>query len=109
MDHIEAVRLHAAEKYILGELPKEQHDEYEEHYFDCSACAEEIKATVAFMESSRQVAREEALQVVDDKRLAPASPAKGGWFGWMLRPAFAIPCIRGAGAAHWLSEWGDNP
>lgn len=91
MDHIEAVRLHAAEKYILGELPKAQHDEYEEHYFDCSACAEEIKATVAFMESSRQVAREEALQVVDDKRLVPASPAKGGWFGWMLRPAFAIP------------------
>jgi hypothetical protein len=91
MDHNEAVRLQAAEKYLLGELPKEQHEAFEEHYFDCSACAEEIKATVAFMESSRQVAREAAPQIIDEKRLVPASsPAKGGWFGW-LRPAFAVP------------------
>jgi hypothetical protein len=90
MDHNEAVRLQAAEKYLLGELPKEQHAAFEEHYFDCSACAEEIKATAAFMESSRQVVREEAPQIIDEKRLVPASPARGGWFGW-LRPAFAVP------------------
>ncbi|MGB2592652.1 MAG: hypothetical protein WBG02_03130 [Candidatus Acidiferrum sp.] len=87
MDHTEAVRLHAAEKYLLGELPKAQHEEYEEHYFDCSACAEELKATVAFMESARQVARERSPETSDATRLVP-SPT--GWFGW-LRPAFAIP------------------
>ncbi|MHB8503539.1 MAG: anti-sigma factor family protein [Candidatus Acidiferrales bacterium] len=90
MDHNEAVRLHAAEKYLLGELPKEQHAAYEEHYFDCSACAEEMKATAAFLENARQIVREEAPQAIDEKRLAPAAPASGGWFGW-LRPAFAIP------------------
>lgn len=90
MDHNEAVRLNAAEKYLLGELPKEQHAEYEEHYFDCSACAQEIKATVAFMESARQIVREQAPQAIDDKRLVVAAPARGGWFSW-LRPAFAIP------------------
>ena len=90
MDHNEAVRLQAAEKYLLGELPKEQHAAFEEHYFDCSACAEEMKSTAAFMESSRQVVREEAPQIIDEKRLVPASPARGGWFGW-LRPAFAVP------------------
>jgi Putative zinc-finger len=90
MDHNEAVRLQAAEKYLLGELPKEQHAAFEEHYFDCSACAEEMKAAAAFMESSRQVVREEAPQIIDQKRLVPASPARGGWFGW-LRPAFAVP------------------
>jgi hypothetical protein len=90
MDHNEAVRLQAAEKYLLGELPKEQHAAFEEHYFDCSACAEEMKATAAFMESSRQVVREEAPQTIDEKRLAPATQASGGWFGW-LRPAFAVP------------------
>src|SRR5271168_2771935 len=93
MDHEEAVRLQAAEKYLLGELPKEQHAAYEEHYFDCSACAEEIKATVAFMESSRQLVREEALQPVDAKGLAPdPTPRPGGWFAW-LRPAFAVPAM----------------
>jgi hypothetical protein len=90
MDHNEAVRLQAAEKYLLGELPKEQHAAFEEHYFDCSACAEEMKATAAFMESSRQVVREEGPQIIDEKRLVPASHTRGGWFGW-LRPAFAVP------------------
>jgi hypothetical protein len=87
MDHNEAVRLQAAEKYLLGELPKEQHAAYEEHYFDCSACAEEIKATVAFMESARQVVRGEALEPVGARTLAPAVP---GFFSW-LRPVFVVP------------------
>lgn len=91
MDHNEAVRLQAAEKYVLGKLPKEQHAAYEEHYFDCSACAEEIKATVAFMESARQVVREEAEETFGARRLAPVTPTPGGWFAWLLRPAFAIP------------------
>ena len=92
MDHNEALRLHAAEKYVLGKLPKEQHAAYEEHYFDCPACAEEIKATVAFMESARQVIREEALEPIGAKRLAPAKRTRGGWFAW-LRPAFAVPVL----------------
>ena len=92
MDHNEAVRLHAAEKYLLGELPKEQHAEYEEHYFDCSACADEIKATAAFMESARQVVREGVVEVVGTERLAAAAPATVGWLAW-LRPAFAVPVL----------------
>jgi hypothetical protein len=89
MDHNEAVRLQAAEKYVLGKLPKEQHAEYEEHYFDCSACAEEIKATVAFMEGARQVVREKALEPVGARAPAPSVP---GLFSW-LRPAFAVPVL----------------
>src|SRR5580692_2116878 len=89
MDDNEAVRLQAAEKYLLGELPKEQHAAYEEHYFDCSACAEEIKATVAFMESARQAIREKALEPVGARAPAPSVP---GFFSW-LRPAFAVPVL----------------
>jgi hypothetical protein len=92
MDHNEAVRLQAAEKYLLGELPKEQHAAFEEHYFECSACAEELKTTVAFLESSRQVVREGAPQAIDEKRLVPTVSRAGGWFGW-LRPAFAVPAF----------------
>lgn len=90
MDHNEAVRLQAAEKYLLGELPKEQHAAFEEHFFDCSACAEEMKATIAFMESARQVVREDARQAIEEKKFAPVPPKNGGWFAW-LRPAFAVP------------------
>jgi anti-sigma factor RsiW len=58
MDHIEAVRLLAAEKYLLGELPNSQREEYEEHYFDCADCAEDIMDAVAFIEGARQVFRD---------------------------------------------------
>jgi hypothetical protein len=92
MDHNEAVRLQAAEKYVLGKLPKEQHAAYEEHYFECPACAEEIKATVAFMESAKQVVREEALEPAGRTALAPTAPVTGGWFAW-LRPAYAVPVL----------------
>jgi hypothetical protein len=87
MDHNQAVRLQAAEKYVLGNLSKEQHAEYEEHYFDCSACAEEIKATVAFMECGRQVVRD--AEPIGVRALAPPVP---GFFSW-LRPAFAVPVL----------------
>lgn len=86
MDHKEAVRLQAATKYALGELPKEQLEEYEEHYFDCAECAEEIKTTVAFVENARQVVREKS------PKLEQHAPASSGWFAW-LRPAFAIPAL----------------
>ncbi len=88
MDHTEAVRLQAAEKYLLGELPKAQREEYEEHYFDCPACAEELKMTVTFLESAKQIARQDASEAIAEKGLVPV-PA-GGWFRW-LRPAFAVP------------------
>jgi len=32
MDHNDAVRLQAAEKYVLGEFPPDLRDEYEEHF-----------------------------------------------------------------------------
>lgn len=87
MDHTEAVRLQAAEKYLLGELSKEQREEYEEHYFSCAECAEELKTTVVFAEGTRQVFRDEA-----QERNAAQERDRGkeSWFAW-LRPAVAIP------------------
>jgi hypothetical protein len=37
---------------------KSQREEYEEHYFDCADCAEDIIDAVAFMEGARQVFRD---------------------------------------------------
>lgn len=87
MDHNEAVRLQAAEKYLCGELTRVQRDDYEEHYFDCPTCAEELKTTVAFMASAKQVVRELSPQPTDNKRFSEQS---AGWLAW-LRPAFAVP------------------
>jgi len=58
MDHNEAVRMHAAEKYILGELSPVLREEYEEHFFACVACALEVKAAAAFVDNACDVLRQ---------------------------------------------------
>jgi Putative zinc-finger len=92
MDHLDAKRLQAAEKYVLGELPPELRDEYEEHYFDCADCAEDIKAASAFVGASRDIFRDEPAPVVRVPAVKPAPGGFSGWFAW-LRPAIAVPVM----------------
>lgn len=89
MDHTEAIRLQAAVKYVLGEFPEQLRDEYEEHYFDCAACAVDVKAAATLVDGVR-----ETLQQLDreESRRKVAAPARPGWFTW-FRPAFALPAF----------------
>jgi hypothetical protein len=84
MDHNEAVRLQAAEKYVLGEFPQNLRDEYEEHFFDCAECALDLKAAAAFVD----VSRSEALRSVDKQLVSE----KAGWFRW-FRPIVVAPAF----------------
>lgn len=88
MDHTEAVRTQAVEKYILGELSPRLRNEFEEHYFDCVDCAVNLRAGVAFAAASRQYFAEVALP---EKNVAAPSPSE--WFSWwkpfVLVPTFA--------------------
>jgi hypothetical protein len=86
MDHTEAVRLQAAEKYVLKELSPTLMEEYEEHFFDCAECGLDIKAATAFVDASREVFREQP----ERELVAQDSPSTTGWFAW-LKPAFAVP------------------
>ena len=86
MDHNEAVRLQAAEKYVLGELPPNVREDYEEHYFECAECALDLKAAAVFVDTSSEV-----LRAAPEKSVGKASVAAGGgWFAW-LRPVVAVP------------------
>jgi len=90
MDHQEALRLQAAEKYILGELPPDLREQFEEHYFDCPECAMGLRGLGTFVTASRLVLREEDLA----PRVASNGPAaeRSGWFNW-LHPVIAVPAI----------------
>ncbi|HXL22530.1 MAG TPA: hypothetical protein VOA78_08695 [Candidatus Dormibacteraeota bacterium] len=98
MDHTEALRLQAAEKYLLGELDATLRDQYEEHYFDCAACALDLQAAAAFAATTRQVFQEDAnaaLAAAAAGHRAPASstPDQPSWiqrFRWAFAavPAF---------------------
>jgi|SRR5208283_4570823 len=90
MDHLEAVRLQAAEKYVLGELSSEIREQFEEHYFDCSECTQDLKALTTFVTASRMVFGETTASSAAPAR-AP-QPKRLGWFHW-LRPVIAVPAI----------------
>lgn len=89
MDHSEASRLKAAEKYISGELPSDLRDQFEEHYFDCAECTKDLKALATFVTASRIVFEEEAAEKVAPRR---QQTDRIGWFSW-LRPIIAVPAI----------------
>jgi hypothetical protein len=88
MDHNEAVRLQAAEKYVLGEFPQNLREEYEEHFFDCAECAVDVKAIAAFADTTREVLRREEAASTEKS----AAPAGGGWLAW-FRPIVAVPAL----------------
>jgi hypothetical protein len=88
MDHSDAVRLQAAEKYVLGEFPQDLRDEYEEHFFECSECAADVKAVAGFVDVSREVLRAEPEKLAETK--TASSPR--GWLSW-FRPVIAVPAF----------------
>ncbi len=47
MEHKTAIKTLAAERYLLGEMPDEERDEFEAHYFTCTECAEEVRHAAA--------------------------------------------------------------
>lgn len=87
MDHTEALRLQAAEKYVLGELPPQLRDEYEEHYFDCQECATDLKAAVAFASGTRSICRS-ILQEETPQRISFNALVHR-----FLRPAWTVPVM----------------
>jgi len=87
MDHSEATRLGAAEKYLLGELPPREREEFEEHFFTCVECAADISSGAVFVDNARQVLREEpATQTV-----LKVMPSRS-WASW-LRPAWSMAAV----------------
>lgn len=55
MDHTRATELHAAERYLLGELPAEEAEDFERHYFECTECAEAVEGGTEFITNARVV------------------------------------------------------
>jgi hypothetical protein len=53
MDHNQATELTAVERYLLEEMTPQEREQFEEHFFDCQECATDLRATAAFMDSSR--------------------------------------------------------
>jgi Putative zinc-finger len=99
MEHQEAQRTQAAERYLLGEFSADEREEFEEHYFSCPECAEEVRTGALLRANAAAVLLDEA-QRSTEVRVRPQL----GWLAWLgLRPAFsaawAAACVLFAGGA----------
>ena len=90
MDHQKALQLQAVEKYILGELPADLRQQFEEHYFDCAECASGLRALGTFVTASRLAFKGE--EASSRTLPIPFGTKRSGWFNW-LRPVIALPAI----------------
>jgi Putative zinc-finger len=89
MDHSEAIRLMAAEKYLLNELTPELRRSFEEHFFGCPECEFDVQSGYALIDGSKEVFfAPPAVEAVKDNVRPNASP----WYGW-LRPALTVPVM----------------
>lgn len=54
MNHQQVHQGKIVERYLLGELPETERGAFEEHYFSCASCAEEVVIAVKFVENARR-------------------------------------------------------
>jgi len=74
MNHQEAVDSLASERYLLGEMDDAERDAYEDHYFSCAICAEDVRGAAILRDGVRA------------KLLSSRAPQRQAW-----RPSVIIP------------------
>jgi hypothetical protein len=102
MEHHEAVEMMASERYLLDELTPELRDAYEEHFFECPDCADDVRFGAAFVDQAKTVlptmesfaapARVDATASPAASPVRKVVPERREWFAW-LRPVFLVPAF----------------
>ena len=102
MEHHEAIEMMASERYLLDELTPELRDAYEEHFFGCSQCADDVRFGAVFVDQAKTVlptmesfanpARVDTATSPIRASARTGVPEKREWFAW-LRPAFLVPAF----------------
>src|SRR3954454_14195008 len=75
MEHQDAVATLASERYLLGEMTDVERDSFEDHFFSCAECADDVRAAAAMKDGVRH-----------GLAAAKVVPIRRAW-----RPAIAIP------------------
>ncbi|HEY2845204.1 MAG TPA: zf-HC2 domain-containing protein [Bryobacteraceae bacterium] len=94
MDHERAVQNLAVECYLLGEMSPGERDAFEEHYFECAVCAEDVRAAAQFIQDAKEVLTTAGAPAVPIRPRETVSRAndRWAWLAW-LQPQFAAAVI----------------
>jgi hypothetical protein len=87
MKHEFAMATHAVERYLMGDMAAEERDAFEDHYFSCEECAEDLRVTARFIENAKSVWHEDAQK-----------PPRLSWMDW-LRAKWLSPAVVAVAAA----------
>jgi hypothetical protein len=102
MDHEHAITRKIAEQYVFGELSETDANAFEEHFFDCGDCAEDVRDEMQMLESGRDVVRDEPRKT-ESPRTATVVPIgsrrRRTWWipaaaAAMLVVALGVPMLR---------------
>lgn len=86
MTHQQAIDGHASERYLLEEMPEMERFEFEDHYFDCLECAEDVRLGDRIRQEARRAGASMPVGV------QPAAPPKVLTSArWWRRPMVAAP------------------
>jgi len=85
MNHEDAIREMAVEKYLLGELSGDSRNVFEEHLFDCQLCTADLESGVTLLEGTR---RELAASLQEG-----TASARRRFFPVWLSPAWMLPAL----------------
>ncbi len=91
MNHNDAIREQAVERYLLGELPEDARTRFEEHFFDCDVCASDLKAGAAFVDALRT--NPQAVGSPQRKLQVLPNRAPKTWLRPWLAPALAASLL----------------
>ena len=89
MDHVEAVKTLAIERYLLEEMTPEERDSFEAHFFSCAECAGDAREAAAMREGVRgglAATARATMERGDGPRVIPMRPAAARW-----RSSVALP------------------
>jgi len=104
MNHERCLETRAAERYLTGELPSAEREAFEQHYFECEVCAQDVRLGAVFAANLSAVFEEDATAKKRGK-LIQMAPPRAAWAaalaaglalfafsGW--QNAVAIPGLR---------------
>jgi multidrug efflux pump subunit AcrA (membrane-fusion protein) len=68
MDHDYIEQNHIADRYVMGKLPPEEADRFEEHYLSCQACVDRLERAEALQGGLKRAAAEDAVRLAAVRR-----------------------------------------
>ena len=74
MNHETCLETRAAERYLTGELPSAEREAFEQHYFECEVCAQDVRLGAAFAANLSAVFEEDATAKKRGKLIQMAPP-----------------------------------